>query len=789
APTCSGGLNQGNTFSTASSICANAIFSLSLQDSVLAYNNLYQWQSSPNGNTWTNIQNATNNTLTTSQTVATYYRCALTCPTNQSTGYSNPVHINMNAPTSCYCTPPVSTDGCSYMWVSNVSTSKGLSNFTNNSSCTPASYSDFSATKIASNMQLSSTTMSFTSTYNPLMFAVWIDYNDNGVFESTERMIFNENLNGTLTLTDSFTIPITAAPGTHRMRVRGDWYFDAATADPCNALTYGETEDYAFTVVAAPLCTGTPNPGNTVSSANPVCLGTSFTLSFQNYVYPAGINYQWQSSHNNTTWTNIQGATNAQLTISQSVNTYYRCSLTCISGMNTAFSNSIQVVMNPLTNCYCTPPASTYACGVMWISKVVSSGGISDFTNETACSPESYTNFSASYIASNAPLSATTLTLTSTGYPLGYSVWIDFNNNGVFESSERCITNNNANGESTITESFIVPATATQGIHKMRIRGEYFHYGAPTDPCNQLLEGETEDYAFNVIGCITPATPLVGTITQPTCETLGGSVVLSDLPALGNWTIQPGNISGTGTSTTISGLAAGTYNFTLTNIAGCTSAASANVLINLIRCITLRLFLEALYDPIANTMLEAQDIDWIAGETFAKYGIGVADRINVDLYEENPPYNPAGVSMNDINLSTDGLATFQISPTFNANYYIRVSNRNHLACWSALAVPFNTEAVVYDFSTNALNAYQAPGGNDPQAYVADGVYAFYLGDLDQSLNVDFDDFNLFEPYLNDGFYGFTFADFNGNALVDFDDFNLFEPRLNEGPFSQYPGMP
>ena len=77
----------------------------------------------------------------------------------------------------------------------------------------------------------------------------------------------------------------------------------------------------------------------------------------------------------------------------------------------------------------------------------------------------------------------------------------------------------------------------------------------------------------------TPAAPTVGAITQPTCAVATGSVVLSGLPA-GNWTINPGAINGNTVSTTISGLATGTYNFTVTNSVGCTSLASANVGIN-----------------------------------------------------------------------------------------------------------------------------------------------------------------------------------------------------------------
>jgi len=77
----------------------------------------------------------------------------------------------------------------------------------------------------------------------------------------------------------------------------------------------------------------------------------------------------------------------------------------------------------------------------------------------------------------------------------------------------------------------------------------------------------------------TPTAPVIGTITQPTCALTTGSVVLSGLPS-GSWTINPGGIAGSSTSTTISGLAANTYNFTVTNSTGCTSLPSNNVVIN-----------------------------------------------------------------------------------------------------------------------------------------------------------------------------------------------------------------
>jgi hypothetical protein len=79
----------------------------------------------------------------------------------------------------------------------------------------------------------------------------------------------------------------------------------------------------------------------------------------------------------------------------------------------------------------------------------------------------------------------------------------------------------------------------------------------------------------------TPTAPAIGTLTQPTLSVPTGSVVLSGLPATGAWTLTrtPGGTitPGTGISTTISGLAPGTYTFTVTNAYGCTSLASAAV--------------------------------------------------------------------------------------------------------------------------------------------------------------------------------------------------------------------
>jgi len=97
-------------------------------------------------------------------------------------------------------------------------------------------------------------------------------------------------------------------------------------------------------------------------------------------------------------------------------------------------------------------------------------------------------------------------------------------------------------------------------------------------PCAAAVE------TYTLMVNATPAAPTIGTITHLSCTESTGSVVLNGLPSTGTWTLtrNPGAVitTGTGTSTTVSDLAPGTYSFTVTSAEGCTSVSSANVVIN-----------------------------------------------------------------------------------------------------------------------------------------------------------------------------------------------------------------
>ena len=112
------------------------------------------------------------------------------------------------------------------------------------------------------------------------------------------------------------------------------------------------------------------------------------------------------------------------------------------------------------------------------------------------------------------------------------------------------------------------------------VQSSVYHYRVKAVNCGGTINGGDKTFQTT---CLALA-PGIGTITQPTCTVVTGSVVLNDLPATGTWTITrtPGKITktGTGTSTSITGLLSGTYTFTVTNSSGCVSEVSGDVVIN-----------------------------------------------------------------------------------------------------------------------------------------------------------------------------------------------------------------
>lgn len=79
---------------------------------------------------------------------------------------------------------------------------------------------------------------------------MWIDGNDNGIFEDNER-IMNNLLVGTTLTNINFHVPLSTPLGTHRLRIRNIYSFSAPTlpTQACASYGFGETEDYRVNIV------------------------------------------------------------------------------------------------------------------------------------------------------------------------------------------------------------------------------------------------------------------------------------------------------------------------------------------------------------------------------------------------------------------------------------------------------------------------------------------------------------------------------------------------------------
>ena len=93
-----------------------------------------------------------------------------------------------------------------------------------------------------------------------------------------------------------------------------------------------------------PYCSGTPSPGTAVAISADTC-GHPDTLVLTGGSVGCGLTYQWQSSPNEITWTNIAGATSLAYPHYRAYTTvYYRCIVACSGSGVSTYSNSVLIL-------------------------------------------------------------------------------------------------------------------------------------------------------------------------------------------------------------------------------------------------------------------------------------------------------------------------------------------------------------------------------------------------------------------------------------------------------------
>ncbi len=192
------------------------------------------------------------------------------------------------APPTGYCIPTMYPSN-SYSYINSVTTSGGTINQTTALGAGFTSNAGLGVNYYPSSLISEVPGGTFTLTVqaqgsgNIAYISVWIDWNRNGVYDASERMVNNVNTNNTLT-NFTITVPLSASIGFTRMRVI-DWTNGSAPA-PCGALSsyYGEEEDYRIRV-GSPGLSIQPVSGTLVPSASQTVQLNFNTLNLNNGVY------------------------------------------------------------------------------------------------------------------------------------------------------------------------------------------------------------------------------------------------------------------------------------------------------------------------------------------------------------------------------------------------------------------------------------------------------------------------------------------------------------------------
>jgi hypothetical protein len=253
------------------------------------------------------------------------------------------------------------------------------------------------------------------------------------------------------------------------------------TIKPTSGLTYTWTP---------PACSGTPSPGNTISSSSTSPPNGTVGLSLQNNTTGNGVTYQWQSSPDNSTWTNFGTSSSTQTSPSITADVWFRCIVTCSGSSGT--STPIQITL-----AYCTYNITNN--DPTGITSVIF-GTISN----TSVGGPAYTDFTSqsTTLEQEGSYQLNVRVNTDGNWTVNTKVWIDWNQNYEFEVSEEYSLGSSTNTTNGITSlsplTIIVPIDATLGETRMRIVSVESSDPAPL-ACGTQLYGEAEDYKLSII--------------------------------------------------------------------------------------------------------------------------------------------------------------------------------------------------------------------------------------------------------------------------------------------------
>ena len=255
--------------------------------------------------------------------------------------------------------------------------------------------------------------------------------------------------------------------------------------------SFNATNVYSTGITAASATFGPPVSAFSASSLTPV---VAQTVTFTDETGFAPTGWTWTFSPNTITYTAGTSASSQNPQVQFTATGQYSVTLTT----SNAYGSDPEIktnYINVVPYVYCTP-AYTSGTGDGDYITLVQLGTINNATGASASPFYTYYSSLSTNIIQN---TAYTITLSPGTYTSGnnISVWIDYNQNGTFETTEKLGNVVVAATPATGTINFTVPATSSTGTTRMRVREVWNN--SSFDACTTYAYGETEDYNINIV--------------------------------------------------------------------------------------------------------------------------------------------------------------------------------------------------------------------------------------------------------------------------------------------------
>jgi len=274
----------------------------------------------------------------------------------------------------------------------------------------------------------------------------------------------------------------------------GTTYYVRAYATNSIGTSYGTQVSFTTTNVVITAPTATTNAASSLANASATLNGSvnanngSTTVTFE-----YGLTTAYGSTVNATPAT-VTGSTATSVSAAISgltASTLYHYRVKAVNSAGTTYGADASFTTTSAPVSYCTVKGTSVK--LEWIDYVALNG-----MARTSVADAGYIYASAN-TASLKPGSTYTITFSAgfkrTIYTEYWRIWIDFNQNGTFETTEQIVTGTSTTA-ANYTASFTVPSGAAIGSTRMRVLMS--DISGTTSACGTFAYGEVEDYPITV---------------------------------------------------------------------------------------------------------------------------------------------------------------------------------------------------------------------------------------------------------------------------------------------------